>query len=264
MDYWQRQTQDKPLFEDILWSRPENRRSSGKLLIIGGNAHGFAAAGEAYAAAEAAGAGTIRTLLPDALKKTIGSLGPYEFAPSTPQSGSFGRDALNEFLIQSNWADAVLLAGDLGRNSETAILLENFVQKYTGQLALTKDAVDYFYGQPELVANRPETTLVLSVGQLQKLGTALKFQTPFLLSMGLMLLVQALHEFTIKYPVIIITKELDNIVVAHQGRVSSTKLGEDKEIWRVQTAARSSVFWLQNKNRPFEAITSSLIIKGKS
>jgi hypothetical protein len=254
-DYWVKQAEDKPIFEDILWSRPENRASAGRLLIVGGNAHGFAAPAEAYQAAVKAGIGTGRVLLPDVLQKTVGPvLENVEFAPSTP-SGSFGKSALNEMLIQASWAEAVLLAGELGRNSETAALLELFVSKYSGQLTITRDAVDYFNHVPLSVAQRPETTLVLSLGQLQKLGTVLHFETPFLLSMGLLLLVQALHSFTLQYPV---TKELENIVVAQGGRVSTTRLAEDKPIWRVETAARTSVFWLQNPGKPYEAMVTSL------
>ncbi len=257
MDYWHKQTSDKPLYEDILWSRPESKSRAGKLLIIGGNAHAFSSVGEAYQGSVAAGAGVVRSLLPEALRKIVGSLlEGTDFAPSTP-SGSFGREALQECLAHASWADSVLVAGDLGRNSETAILLESFVQKYSGSLTVTKDAVDYFYAQPELLADRPQTMIVLSMAQLQKLGTSLKFPTPFLLGMGLMLLAQALHEFTLKHDVIIVTKELDQIVVAYEGKVSSTKLKSDKEVWRAKAAAQASVFWMQNPNKPFEAITSS-------
>ena len=49
--YWHKQTVEKPLFPDILWSRPQNKRQAGKLLIVGGHAESFAAVGEAYAAA---------------------------------------------------------------------------------------------------------------------------------------------------------------------------------------------------------------------
>ena len=41
-DYWHKQTSSKPLFPELIWSRPENRQLAGKLLIIGGNLHGFA------------------------------------------------------------------------------------------------------------------------------------------------------------------------------------------------------------------------------
>src|SRR3954462_7666379 len=109
--YWHKQTPDKPLFPDLLWSRPENKRQAGKLLIVGGNTHGFAAAGEAYAEAIKAGIGTARVLLPDGLQKTVGRVFEAgEYAPSTP-SGSFGRQALAELLSLSRWADGTLLAG---------------------------------------------------------------------------------------------------------------------------------------------------------
>lgn len=258
MEYWLKQTPDAPLFEDILWSRPENRMHAGKLLVIGGNAHGFSAPGEAFAAAEKAGAGTVRTLLPDALKKTLGLLGPYEFAPSSP-SGGFGRDALNEFLIQSAWADGVLLAGDLGRNSETAILFESYVQKYNGLLTLANDATDYATNQPDCLSDRENTCIVLSTAQLQRLGTALKFATPFLLDMGLMLLVQALHDFTEQHPFIIVTKEQDNLVVTHQGRVSTTKVSSPSSNWQTSVAAKAAVFWLQSPTKTFESVSAALI-----
>lgn len=261
-EFWQKQAADQPLFPDILWSRPENRQAAGKLLIIGGNSHGFAVPAQAYQTAINSGIGSARVLLPDVLQKTVGPvMAEGEFAPSTP-SGGFGKDALNEFLTQANWADGVVLGGELGRNAETSILLEQFVQKYDGPLAITRDAVDYFYHQPALIAERTDTAIVLSLSQLQKLGVALHFGTPFLLSMGLMLLVQALHDFTTQYPAVIITKELDTIVVAQGGRIVTTKLAagpsEGDDPWRVPTATAATVFWLQNPAKPLEAMATSL------
>lgn len=259
LEYWQKQLPDKPLFEDILWSRPQNKTSAGKLLIVGGNAHEFAAVAEAFAVAEKAGAGVVHVLMPDSLKKTVGQiLESADYAPSTP-SGSFASEALNELLTHAAWADLVLIAGDLGRNSETAVLLDKFIAKYHGPLVLTKDSVNYLSNNLQEISARPDTTLVLSLSQLQKLGTSLKFETPFLLSMGMVLLVQALHAFTKKHDLNIVTKELANILVATQGRVSSTKLNNDRDIWRVEFAAKASVFWMQNSIKPFEAITTSLV-----
>ena len=86
--YWHKQF-DSPLFSDLLWSRPENKQFAGKLLIIGGNLHGFAAPASAYEQSQRAGIGVARVILPDALQKTIGRIFEAgEFAPSTP-SGSF-------------------------------------------------------------------------------------------------------------------------------------------------------------------------------
>ncbi len=256
-DYWRRQEAGKPLFPELAWSRPENRAHAGKLLIIGGNLHGFAAPAEAYAAAGKAGIGTARVLLPDALRKTVGHvLENGEFAPSTP-SGSFAQKALDELLLQGSWADAALLAGDLGRNSETAILIEKFLAKYPQAVTLTKDVVDYATSAPHTVLNRPNTLLVLSLSQLQRLGTAAKSATPISFSMDLLHLVEWLHEFTLRHKTYIVVKHLDNLLVAVNGQVSSTHLKQEKQVWRVEAAAAASVWWLQNPSKAFEALTIS-------
>lgn len=255
--YWHKQG-SKPLFPDLLWSRPENRQHAGKLLIIGGNAHGFAAPASAYAAAVSSGVGAAQVLLPNALQKTIGSvLEQGVFAPSTP-SGSFARLALAEWLDLANWADAVLLAGDLGRNSETAIVAEQFAQKYQGKLTITKDAVDMFYANPEHIITRPHTTLVLSLAQLQKLARAIHHPEPVTFDMGQAQLVTWLHEFTVAYPCHLVTYHHETLFVAVRGEVSTTTIGE-QETWRVNTATVASVWWLQNPSNAFRALTTAII-----
>jgi NAD(P)H-hydrate repair Nnr-like enzyme with NAD(P)H-hydrate dehydratase domain len=259
--FWHKQTVEQPLYPDLLWSRPENKKQAGKLLIAGGNAHGFAAAGEAYGEAVKAGIGTARVLLPDSLQKTVGRVFEAgEYAPSTP-SGSFSQRALAELLAMGQWADAVLLAGDLGRNSETAILLEQFIGKYSGQLALTKDAIDYFVNSPSRLLARQNTLLVLSFAQLQKLAASARFAKAFTSDMDFLRLIEALHEFTKQHQAAIIVKHLQTIFVAVNGQVSSTKLSEDIDIWHVKTASAAAVWWLQNPAKSFEALTTSLITK---
>lgn len=255
--YWHKQS-DKPLFQDLIWSRPENRRSRGKLLIIGGNLHGFSAPAEAYRQAEAAGAGLVRVVLPDVIRKTVGIfLEQAEFAASTP-SGSFAGPAYGELALQTDWADGVLLAGDLGRNSETAILLEKFTNDYRGQMTITKDAVDYFKTSSKTILSRPETTIVCSLAQLQKLLVSAAFPAAVTFGMGLIRLVDLLHELTLRYPANILVKHLDNYVVASGGQVSSTTAEPGMEIWQVKTAAYASVWWLQNPAKPFEALTTAI------
>jgi ADP-dependent NAD(P)H-hydrate dehydratase / NAD(P)H-hydrate epimerase len=257
--YWVRQPAGQPLFPDLLWSRPENRLHAGKLLIIGGNAQGFAAPAEAYAGAEKAGIGVTRVALPDALQKSVAKLfKEAEFVPSTP-SGSFATKALGELLPMEHWADGVLLAGDIGRNSETAILIESLLQKHGGQITLTKDVIEYITSQSALVRERPDTLLVLSFSQLQKLATSLKFTTAFTFTMDLPRTVQALHELTASFPFAVITKHLDQLFVAANGQVSSTPCPADERVWRLRVAASASVWWLQNPSKPFEALTTSLL-----
>jgi NAD(P)H-hydrate repair Nnr-like enzyme with NAD(P)H-hydrate dehydratase domain len=257
-EYISRQTKDKPLFPDLIWSRPENKLHAGKLLIIGGNAQEFAAAAEAYGYAHKAGGGTIRVLLPDSLQKTVSKIFPAaEFAPSTP-GGSLSQNALAELLAAAMWADGVLIAGDLGRNSETAILLEKFANKYHGQLSVTRDSADYFTKLPDPVINREETTLVISLSQLQKLFVSSKQTKAIALSMNLINLAEALHDFTKSYPISVITRHQGSVVTASSGQISLSKTNEEK-IWRLKTASTAAVWWLQNPNLSFEALTSSVI-----
>ncbi len=257
--FWHKQTAGQPLFPDLLWSRPENKSQSGKMLIVGGNAHGFAAAAEAYTEAVKAGIGTARVLLPDSLQKAVGRVFEAgEYALSTP-SGSFRQTALAGMLAMSEWADGVLLAGDFGRNSETSILLEKFITKYIGQLTLVNDAVDYFIKAPQAVLSRSNTLLVLEFAQLQKIAVNARFSAAFTSNMDFLRIIDTLHEFTALYQASVIIKYVDTIFVAVKGQVSTTKLQPPPGTWRTKTASQGSTWWLQNPAKKFEAITASLI-----
>lgn len=246
---WIKQSQE-PLFPEILWSRPENKRQAGKLLIIGGNLHAFMAVSSAYAAAEQAGAGTCKILLPSALQKTLSKLlQESEFTPST-LSGSFGRSSLDQFLDSAQWADCVLLAGDFGKNSETAILLESFLQKYTGPLVVAGDAIDYFVNKPDGLFVRENTVIVPTFVQLQKL---LRGRTALNHTMGLTQLVDTLEEIDSKLQAIV-TNHSEQVLVASLGRASTTTATFDQTI----AASRAAVFWMQNPSKPFESITTAV------
>lgn len=258
--YWHKQTPDKPLFPDLLWSRPENKQHAGKLLIVGGNLHGFASVAEAYNQSLKAGVGTAKVLLPDALQKTVGPvLENTEFAPSN-KSGSFARSALAEWISLTDWADVVLISGDLGRNSETAILLESYLAKSSKPLIITKDAADYFGNQPLKLFSRSKITMVVSIAQLQKMAIHAKFGTPIKFSMTLVQLVEALRDLTSSYPVNIITLHDQVIFVASAGKVSTTPVNKP-ETWRAQTASSAAVWLAQNSSQPFKALTSSVVDK---
>lgn len=256
--YWQKQSKSEPLFPDLLWSRPENKRLAGKLLIIGGNKFNFSAPGQAYEASVKAGVGVAKVLMPDALKKTIGRvLENCEFAP-TNKSGSFARSALDPWLEWAAWSDAVLLAGDVGRNSETAIVLEQFIQKYPGSLTITQDCLDQFTSNPDKLFRRPNTTIVASFAQLQKAWPHIIENGEEVIKYGLPLQknIELIHDLSKKLPVSIVTKHNDEIIVAVNGEVSTTPNTET--VWRVKTSASTSIWQLQNPNHPFQALTTAL------
>jgi len=257
--YWKKQTSDKPLYPDIEWSKPERRDLAGRLGIIGGNKLGFAGVAEAYSVALQTGAGGVKVLLPDVLKRSIPtSITDTAFAETTP-SGSLSKNALGDMMALGEWATGVLLVGDAGRNSETAILYEQFIEKYTGQLTLTRDAVDLIKNYPNRLVERPETLLVVSFAQLQKLFSSVYYPKILTFSMQLTSLVEAVHKFTITYPVTILVLHKDFIIAAHGGNVTTTPWENPMAIWRGQTAARAATYWLWNREMPLEAVSTSLI-----
>lgn len=257
--YWQQQTSEKPLFPDIEWSRPEQRAHAGRIGIIGGNKLGFAGVAESYTAALQAGTGAVRVLLPDALRRTIPTnMTDVVFAATNP-SGSLSREALPDALALASWSSVLLFAGDAGRNSETAILYEEILQKHAGPIVITRDAIDLVKAGGEMLANRPNTVLVLSFAQLQKLFQAVYYPKVLTFSMQLMQLVEAVHKFTITYPVTIAVLHRETLVVAHDGNVTTTAWDNPMAIWRGQTASRAASYWAWNPSQPLESITASLV-----
>lgn len=258
--YWRKQTATKPLFPDVEWSKPERRDMAGRLGIIGGNKLGFAGVAEAYGTALGAGAGQVRVLLPDALKKTIPAVITDTVFASTTPSGSLASEALPEMLALGNWATGVLLAGDAGRNSETAIAYEQFIEEYQGPLTLTRDAVDLVKNYPNKLVERPETLFVVSFAQLQKLFSGVYYPKVLTFSMQLAGLVEAVHKFTVTYPVALMVLHKDYLVVAHDGEVTTTPWENPIAIWRGQTAAKAATYWLWNQKTLLEAATASLMV----
>lgn len=259
-DYWLKQDPKKPLFPDIEWQKPEQKTLAGKLLIIGGNKLGFAAVAQAYADALAAGVGECRVVLPDALKPVVDKLAlDCVFVPSNI-SGGMSKDSMPALQAAANWADAVLLVGDTGRNSETAITLETFLQQSGALTIITRDAVDLLRAATTSLLQREPTVFVLTLAQLQKMFQAVYYPKTILFSMQLTTLVETLHKFTITYPGIgIVVFHQQQLLVARDGQVSSTPWEDPLIIWRGSVAAKSAVYALQHQSKLFPALTASLV-----
>ncbi len=258
-DYWHKQTIEKPLFPDIAWSKPEQRSQAGKLVILGGNKLGFAAVAENYSEALKIGVGECRVVLPDTLKKAIPpTITDTVFVPTNP-SGGMSKDSEADLYAAAEWTNALLFIGDGGRNSETAILYEHLLQKTDKPAVLTRDTIDLLRQNSNEIISRENTLLVLSFAQLQKLFQTVYYPKLLTFNMQLTNLVEALHKFTITYPVGLIVMHNDNLLVVNSGNVSSTPWTNPMAIWRGLVATRAACYWLWNPGKPFEAITASII-----
>jgi ADP-dependent NAD(P)H-hydrate dehydratase / NAD(P)H-hydrate epimerase len=256
--YWQKQNPTKPLFPDIVWAKPEQRSHAGRLVIIGGNKLGFAAVAGSYKEALELGAGECRVVMPDALRRSIPSnITDTVFVP-TNQSGGMSKEGEAQMIAAAHWANGVLLIGDAGRNSETAILFESLLQKYQGPVTVTRDAVDLLKGNMQPILERGNTLLVVSFAQLQKMFQAVYYPKALLFNMQLNSLVEALHKFTVTYPATIMVLHSENIVIANNGEVVSTPWLEPLAIWRGSVAAKAATFWLWTPDKPLEAAAASL------
>lgn len=257
--YWQQQTATQPLFPDIEWNKPEVASRAGKLGIIGGNKLGFLAVGNAYTTALEAGIGNVRVLLPDVLKKTIpATITDTHFAATNP-SGGLARDAAPDMHALGQWADSILMIGDAGKNSETAILYDDFIRDYNGQLTITRDAFDLFKQTLDVVVERENTLLVVSFAQLQTLFKSVYYPKILTFSMQLQQLVEALHKFTITYPVTITAFHQNQLIIAGGGHVTTTPWDNPMAIWQGGVATRASSYWLWTPTKPVEAVSTSIL-----
>lgn len=248
------QQPDKPLFPELVWSKPEGR-NAGKLLIIGGNSGSFRAPAESYNEAMKTGIGMIRMILPASLQKTVGKhVDDVDFAPAN-HSGSFSQPAFDVWLEQTTWADGILLAGDFGRSSETSVLLEKFVSETPTPLTLTQDSLDSLYTSADSISHRTRTTLIPTIGQLQKLCKSIRFPVAITANMDLLHFIEVIHQLTTEYPANVVIIFQENTVVAVNGQVSSTKAPAQKNI---PLAARCAVWSAQNPAKLFEALTTAV------
>lgn len=248
---WQQQ-KDEPLFPDLIWSRPENRRSAGKLLIIGGQAGEFMKVSQAYAAAEKAGAGAIRVLMPESLRKITEGMPGIEYAPAN-SSGSFAKNALGMMNEMSEWADHVLLAGDIGQNSETVTILDGYLLRCTHPVTISGEALDSIALPMEQLVKR-KVTILLDERKLQKLSKDLDLPFAITSSMPLQLLAEKLSMISNNRAGLVVLHG-NFVLVAHNGRVSSTIV---KQVNFTGLSSYVAVWNMWQPKKLFESLTTAI------
>lgn len=252
-DYWQKQTKSEPLFDDVLWSKPERRDQAGRLTIVGGSDKGFLAVANAYEMGLKAGAGMMRVIMPDALKRKLPTIVAQRiddliFTESNP-SGGFARGTMPYLQSAGEWSGNMLFIGDNGANAETSGLFEAYLlDDKSATTTITRDAVDSITNGAETVLNRPQTNLVVSLSQLQKLARAVYYPRMITFSMGIKQAAETLHKLTITYPVTITLFHDNNLFVAQNGQVISQAFDQPMRVWSGEIAVQAATWsvWVKD------------------
>lgn len=262
LSYWQKQT--KPLFADLAWNIPEQK--TGRLGLIGGSSQGF---NFTIRTAEFIGktfpVRDLPILLPTTLRTKLPPLPNLNFAPAT-DTGSFAQSPLLSEFITIN--DYTLITGDLSKNSATAIALTDALLPANSSLEpphilLARDTIDLLTPSMEQLLMNPNLTLFASSAQLQKVFRAVYYPKMIMLSAPLLPTLEALHKFTLTYPVTILTFHENQLITAHDGHVITTPLTSTTysplSLWSGELAAKIAAFNLYNPTKPLEATTAALL-----
>lgn len=259
MDIKKQELEKSELFDEIEWEKPINRSQAGNVLIVGGSPHGFAVVGNSFEYCEAAGAGRVKIVMPISTKHAVEEFTKEAvFLPATV-SGSFSKKGLSELKALSLDAWVTLMAGDFGRNSETALLVEGFLMSSSGKVVISKDAMDFAStSYPGPVLKRDETVLVASLSQLQRLLRNAGHSEAIEFSMSMDRICKLLRDVSVSNGAKIVTAHHGYVIVIVGENVSITKMPFDEGLWQTRVAAYVSVYWMQHESKPFKAITSAV------
>lgn len=245
--------------QDLLWNIPE--QPMGAMNVIGGNAQSFRTP---VKVAETLGAKypikEVRLVLPDALQGKLPPLPGVIYLKST-ESGSFADgDELGATLAA---ADFNLVVGDVSKNSITGKALAGAYDTATKPVLVTRDAIDLLAEHcTEATLMNPNLILMGSLAQLIKVMRAVYYPKMMTLSQSLVQLAEALHKFTLSYPVKIVTLHSGQVVVAADGAVVAMPLEQTGftplSLWMGEGAARVAALNLYNPGKFTEATVAGL------
>ncbi len=254
------QSVDHPLFEDILWSKPETKALAGKLLIIGGNSYSIAVPSQIYSHICHYGAGEAKVVLPSTTRSYFAHTAPSPsivFANSTP-SGSFSHAALPVVLQYSHWAEYIVIAGDMTKNSETTTFTAEFLSESPLPVTIAGDSIDALQLYAETLLARPDTVLCVNFMQLQKFATLNRYHTALTSSLSNNRFASWLEEFSASIHTLLICTHAHTVYVASQGTVIATRPYTTTPTSMNHLVAAGSVWAMQHPTRRAEAIATAI------
>ncbi|MBR3164156.1 hypothetical protein IKF15_02530 [Candidatus Saccharibacteria bacterium] len=264
LEYWHRQEKRKRLFEsEIDAEKPEQKRLAGKLVIVGGHEGAFFAVAAAAEEAMRLGVGEVVTVLPESLRGKVPEGDGVCFLEAEA-SGGFARGAWRGLTEMAKTADLALIVGDLGKNTETAEFLREFLREYEGEVVLARDAIDRMMDDVADWASRENLTICLTMRQLQKMTQALYYPRMVTLTTPVNQLVETLHKMTLSLGMTVVTLSGGQILVARNGEVISTTIAETAwtpiTLWGGQFLARGATLRIWNRGVGAEKIWSRAVL----
>ncbi len=258
-DNWLKQTIDTPLYDRLLWSRPENKQHSGRVLVIGGSFHGFSKTVSSYERLQSAGIGQVTILLPKSVQKLLGHISEdVIYCPNT-DSGSFSSDSFADMLEFANLNDGVFFPGELSNNSETLIVIEKLVSSINKPIIVADENIDTVLHFDADFINRDNIVFVGSLDKIQKLLTKLKSDQAITSGIALKNLVEVLQGFTAINKLAIATIHQGYVLIAKGGKVATTKI-ESAEHQKINPLTYHIAVWvIQNPNNQFDAMSCAAI-----
>lgn len=261
----ERLTQDKIIFPEIIWQRPQNmhKRQAGKILIIAGS-KGMSGAGLlTVEAAFRTGIGLVVFGYPTNLKEVYRQVLPEMMSlilPETP-AGSLSLKALDEIIKSSEDVDVVVLGPGLTRNSETVSLIQQAVTKIDKPLIIDADGLNAIAedGPDDIFPDRPGPTIITphygEMGRLIKMSPQEVEDDKYILS----------KRYAKDWNIILVLKGHETLITEPGGKQVINKSGGPG----LATAGAGDVLsgiigtlCSQNKDKLFEATASAVYLHG--
>ena len=239
-----------PLFPKVFWNRPINKKAAGSILVIGGHGQQFADTQRLHQLAKSYGAGTVKFLMPDSIKKLIGSTEEGTYLPST-RSGSLSVNGVEEAVASANDCDGVIISSDISGNAETIRFLERFLDDTKAITVSSGEVLKNLL--PLREARRSLSAAILSPVQLSEWAKAEKIalftkQADLQKELAIHRALNDISETTI------ISYSTQHCITSSKGKVSVTS---GFEVDPIEIMASVAIFLIQHPDR-FEAATSGV------
>jgi len=244
-------------FEDVAWSRPENARQASKIVILGGSKDHFAEPSQIYHLLAPVKGMKITLILPQYLSKIIGKNDAnIVYASSDPILGYFNKESLNEVLGICKSSDLLLIAGDMGKSSETQRLLETLLDNMHIPLVADSGALQCFADNYyKNLMRKDNLSIFLDALHFQNLLKSMRYQQAFTNNLTFDQKIDLLKIFTQEYSATLVVSDENVIWLSKAGQTYYSRSRVSSQELMVKSTP-----WLSWNNKdPLRTIISTLL-----